>query len=77
MVLKSLLSLLALRPLVLPLVAYYYCLCFVSTIIKVVNILQGEVQSTLTFNNWARYINKINKQDLTRLITIITSRVYT
>ena len=23
----------------------------------------GEVQSTLTLNDWARYVNKINKQD--------------
>ena len=38
---------------------------------------QGEVQSTSTLNNWARYIDRINRQDLTRLITIITSRVYT
>ena len=41
----------------------------------VVNMSQGEVASTLTLNNWARYINKINRQDLTKLITIITSGV--
>ena len=33
-------------------------------------------RSTSTLNNWARYINKINKQDLTKLIIIITSKVY-
>ena len=26
---------------------------------------QSEVQSTLTLNNWAGYIDRINKQDLT------------
>ena len=26
---------------------------------------RGEVQSTLTLNNWARYVDKINKQDWT------------
>ena len=39
-------------------------------------ISQGKVQSTLTLNDWARYIDRINRQDLTRLITTITSRVY-
>ena len=24
---------------------------------------RGEVQSTLTLNNWARYVDKINRQD--------------
>ena len=24
---------------------------------------RGEVQSTSTLNNWARYVDKINKQD--------------
>ena len=33
--------------------------------------LRGEVQSTLTLNDWARYIDKMNRQDLTRLITAI------
>ena len=33
--------------------------------------------STSTLNNWAGYINKINRQDLTRLITVIISKVYT
>ena len=37
---------------------------------------RSKVQSTLILNNWARYINKINRQDLTRLITIINNRVY-
>ena len=37
---------------------------------------QGEVQSTSTLNNWAGYIDKINRQDLTGLITVITSRVF-
>ena len=32
--------------------------------------------STLTLNNWARCIDRINRQDLTRLITIITNKVY-
>ena len=63
MVLKSLQLLLALGPLVLPLVAYYHCLYFASTVTLVVNMLQGEVQSTLTLNNWARYIDKINRLD--------------
>ena len=76
MVLKSLQLLLALRPLILLLVVYCYCLYFASIVTKVVNILQSKVQSTLTLNNWARYIDKINKQNLTRLITIITSKVY-
>ena len=39
--------------------------------------LRGEVQSTSTLNDWAGYINRINRQDLTRLITVITSGVYT
>ena len=26
-------------------------------------LLQGEVQSTLTLNNWARYVDKINRQE--------------
>ena len=26
-------------------------------------VLRGEVQSTSTLNNWARYVDKINKQD--------------
>ena len=26
---------------------------------------QGKVQSTLTLNDWAEYVNKINRQDLT------------
>ena len=38
---------------------------------------QGEVQSTSTLNNWAGYIDKINRQDLIRLITTIINRVYT
>ena len=38
---------------------------------------RGEVQSTSTLNNWARYTDKMNRQDLTRLITIITNKVYT
>ena len=33
---------------------------------------RGEVQSTSTLNNWARYVDKINKQNL---ITVITSGV--
>ena len=37
---------------------------------------QGEVQSTLTLNNWAGYIDKINRQDLTRLIIVITNKVF-
>jgi hypothetical protein len=37
---------------------------------------RGEVQSTSTLNNWAKYIDRMNRQDLTGLITIITSRVY-
>ena len=37
---------------------------------------RGEVQSTSTLNNWAGYVNKINGQDLTGLITVITSRVF-
>ena len=64
MVLKLLQLVLALRPLVLLLVAYYHCLYFTSTVTKVVNVSRGDVQSTLTLNNWARYINKINRQDL-------------
>ena len=59
MVLKSLQLLLVLRLLVLPLVAYCRCFCFTSTVTMVVNILQGKVQSTLTLNNWARYVDKI------------------
>ena len=43
--------------------AYYCYLCFTSTVTVVVNISQGKIQSTLTLNNWAKYINKINKQD--------------
>ena len=39
--------------------------------------LRGEVQSTSTLNDWAGYIDRINRQDLTGLITIITNRVYT
>ena len=65
MVLKLLQLLLILKPLVLLLIAYCRYLCFISTVIIVVNISQGEVASTLTFNNWAKYINKINKQNLT------------
>ena len=30
-----------------------------------------------SLNNWAGYVDRINRQDLTRLITIITNRVYT
>ena len=26
---------------------------------------RGKVQSTLTLNDWARYVNKINRQDWT------------
>ena len=63
MVLKSLQLVLTLRPLVLPSVAYYYCLYFTSTITIVVNVSQDKVQSTSTLNNWARYVDKINKQD--------------
>ena len=37
---------------------------------------QGKVQNTLIFNDWARYINKINKQDLIGLITTIINVVY-
>ena len=37
--------------------------------------LQGEVQSTSTLNNWVRYINKIIRQDLTRVNHILQSEV--
>ena len=77
MVLRLLLLLLTLRPLVLPLVVYYCCLYFTSTVTVVVNISQVEVQSTSTLNNWAKYIDKINRQNLTGLITIIINKVYT
>ena len=65
MVLRLLQLLLVLGLLVLPLMVYCCCLCFASTVIVVVNISRGEVVSTLTLNDWARYIDKINRQDLT------------
>ena len=34
---------------------------------------RGKVQSTSTLNDWAGYINRINRQDQ---ITVITNRVY-
>ena len=33
-------------------------------------------QSTSTLSDWARYIDRINRQDLTKLITAIIDRVY-
>ena len=33
---------------------------------------RGEVQSTSTLSDWARYVDRINRQDLTGLITVIT-----
>ena len=49
----------------------------VITVTTLKPLSRGKVQSTSTLNNWARYIDKINRQDLTRLITIITNKVYT
>ena len=42
----------------------------------VVNVSRGNIQSTLILNNWARCVNRINRQDLTGLITIIISKIY-
>ena len=50
--------------------AYCHYFYFTSTITIVVNISQGEVQSTSTLNNWAKYINKIKTRP--NLITVIT-----
>ena len=36
---------------------------------------RGEVRSTSTLNNWARYVDRMNRQDLTGLITMITNRL--
>ena len=38
---------------------------------------RGEVQSTSTLNNWAGYVDRINRQDRARIITAITNRVFT
>ena len=38
--------------------------------------LRGEVVSTLTLNDWAGYVDRINRQDLTGLIIVITNRVF-
>jgi hypothetical protein len=45
-------------------------------LVRTLSLSQGKVQSTLTLNDWARYINRINRQYLTKLITAITSGVY-
>ena len=34
-------------------------------LVRTLSLSQGKVQSTLTLNDWARYIDKINRQDLT------------
>ena len=36
---------------------------------------RGEVQSTSTLNDWARYVDRMNRQDWTGLITVITGGV--
>ena len=63
MVLRLLQLVLALGPLVLPLVAYCCCIYFTSTVTLVVNVLRGDILEYFNLNNWAKYVDRINKQD--------------
>ena len=39
------------------------------------NVSQNEIQNTSTLNNWARYVDKINRQDLTRSLQLLVEYI--